>query len=182
MRIGLLAAGAVAAVLAGGAGYAALNQPAERRAVVLPAAPVPVVPLGEDLLPTVLAVPSAAPIVKSPARPGPSAKPSRTFPAESERRAVAAWYSGGGQWRSDGLHRYGGTLSLSEPADKPWRIRLTVPGGNRVHAGGDVRVRQSGERVVFTPGPRGVVTFDFRIDGVLPAEPHDCLVNGHTCG
>jgi hypothetical protein len=105
---------------------------------------------------------------------------------------LSARYSGGGQWGSDGLTGYGGSVRLRSPQPagraSGWRVRLTVPGGNRVHADGTVTVRQRGERVVFTPVPGtaagrdGTVTFDFWIDGVLPAEPHGCLVNGHACG
>jgi len=63
MRIGQLAAGAVASVLAGGTGYAALNQPAGRHPAVRPA--VPVRPPEGDLRPGAAAVPSAAPVMKS---------------------------------------------------------------------------------------------------------------------
>ena len=208
--MGLLSAGAVASVLAGGAGYAALNEPGVRRVTVLPAVPAPVVPVGSDL-PTVAAVPRGASVVRSPAgsaKPAPGVKAGRTPPAEpatpaaspaqpreeqaqpreeqaqprEEQAARTARYSGGGRWRPGGLHGYRGSVSVSGAGEQAWRVTLTVPGGNRVRAGGNVTVRQDGERVVFTPGRDGAADFHFWITGVLPAEPYDCLVNGHACG
>jgi hypothetical protein len=222
--IRLLGAGAVASVLAGGAGYAALNEPGVRRVTVLPAVPAPVVPMGSDL-PTVEAVPRGASVVRSPAgsaKPAPGVKAGRTPPAEpatpaaspaqpreeetqppeeetqppdeqaqprggqaqprEEQAALTARYSGGGRWRPGGLHGYRGSVSVSGSGEQGWRVRLTVPGGNRVRAGGNVTVRQDGERVVFTPSRDGAADFHFWITGLLPAEPYDCLVNGHACG
>jgi hypothetical protein len=220
MWIGLLAAGAVASVVAGGVGYAALNQPEQRRTTVLPAVSAPVLPFGGDLLPTADAVPSAGPAVVSPAGPaatGPvasptSARPTRKRPAQPALAVptaitttpptqpspqatswpLTALYSGGGESGWDGITGYGGSVRLTNSGERGpatnWRVRLTVPGGNPVHAGGNATVSQSGERVVFAPGLGGVVrrgdsvTFDFWIDGVLPAAPYGCLVNGHACG
>jgi hypothetical protein len=219
MWIGLLAAGAVASVVAGGVGYAALNQPEQRRTTVLPVVSPPVLPFGGDLLPTVGAVPSAGPVVESaadPAATGPvaspaSARPTRKRPAQPVMvvpTAITAppaqpspqatfWpltavYSGGGEPGWDGITGYGGSVRLTNSGERGpagnWRVRLTVPGGNPVHAGGNATVSQSGERVVFAPGPGGVVhrggsvTVDFWIDGVLPAAPYGCLVNGRACG
>ncbi|RZU49045.1 cellulose binding domain-containing protein [Krasilnikovia cinnamomea] len=90
----------------------------------------------------------------------------------------------------DGITDYAGTVRVTNPRDRAagqWRVTLKIPGGNAVDADAAVAVTQDGEKVTFTPPgdatipAGGSVTFTFRVQGVLTAEPLNCAINGDPC-
>jgi hypothetical protein len=161
-----------------------------RSATATPVAPSATA--GTSAPPATVALPDR-PLPQPPAATGP---PWRPPPAEEPQPTptaprLTARLSGGGEWITDGLIGYGGTVRLDNSGRRAatgWRVTVTVPAGNPVEADGPVSVTRDGDRVTFAPGgpgaevpPGGSFTFTFRIGGVLPAPPDGCTVNGHTC-
>jgi hypothetical protein len=116
--------------------------------------------------------------------------PPAGHPGKGGQRPLTATFTHTEDVQLDGILSYTGTISINNPARRPadaWRVTLMIAGGNPVSADG-AAVSQDGEQVTFAPyadapslSPGATVTFTFIVDGILPAEPADCTVNGRAC-
>jgi hypothetical protein len=162
-----------------------------RVAVTTPAAPAPV-----SKVPSVVRT-IAPPHAVKPVRPTPTpAPPTVTDPQPGT--PPTGGHPGGGGFRAlsatltpsgDGLDLYSAAIEVDNPARRPayaWQLTLTVPGGNQVSADG-AAVTQDGDQVTFRPydgtaiAAGGSMTFTFTVNGLLPAVPYDCAIDGKPC-